>query len=284
VGEALSMVGPTRESVVERFRGTDALIVLDNCEHVVDAAADLVERLLAGAAGLRVLTTSQVPLDLAGEVLMPVEPLSTEDAVALFLRQSARRRRSAALDPEAVEAARELCVALDRIPLAIELAAARTKALSVQEIAHRLDDRFALLRDPSGRRPDRHRALAAAISWSYDLLFPDDQRVLWAIAGFTGGAPLAAVVDVAGAVGVPPSAALDVVDRLADRSMVVVDVDAGAPSATGCWRASAPTRSIGSPTRGWPTRSATPIWPGSSAPPGSPPSSSGVPGRPGTWR
>ena len=227
VGEALSMVGPTRESVVERFRGTDALIVLDNCEHVVDAAADLVERLLAGAAGLRVLTTSQVPLDLAGEVLMPVEPLSTEDAVALFLRQSARRRRSAALDPEAVEAARVLCVALDRIPLAIELAAARTKALSVQEIAHRLDDRFALLRDPSGRRPDRHRALAAAISWSYDLLFPDDQRVLWAIAGFTGGAPLAAVVDVAGAVGVPPSAALDVVDRLADRSMVVVDVDAG---------------------------------------------------------
>ncbi|WP_395729796.1 AfsR/SARP family transcriptional regulator [Nakamurella sp.] len=227
VGEALSMVGPTWESVAERFRGTDALVVLDNCEHVVDAAADLVDRLLAAAAGLRILTTSQVPLDLAGEILLAVEPLSTDDAVALFVRQSARRRRSSAFDPDAVDAARDLCDALDRIPLAIELAAARTKALSVQEIAHRLDDRFALLSDPSGRRPDRHRGLAAAISWSYDLLFPDDQRVLWAIAGFTGGAPLAAVVSVASAVGVPEPATLDVVDRLADRSMVVVDVGTG---------------------------------------------------------
>lgn len=227
VGEALSMVGPTRESVAERFRGTDALLVLDNCEHVVEFVADLVERLLGAAVGLRVLATSQVPLDLAGEVLLAVEPLSTDDAVALFVRRSARRSRSAALDPDAIDAARDLCVALDRIPLAIELAAARTKALSVQEIGRRLDDRFALLRDPSGRRPDRHRALAAALSWSYDLLFPDDQRVLWAIAGFTGGAPLGAVVAVAGAVGVPESATLDVVDRLADRSMVVVDVGPG---------------------------------------------------------
>lgn len=227
VGEALSMVAPTSESVAERFRGTDALIVLDNCEHVVDAAVALVERLLAAAGGLRILATSQVPLGLAGEILLAVEPLSTDDAVALFIRQAARRRRSSGLDPEAVDAARDLCVALDRIPLAIELAAARTKALSVQEIAHRLDDRFALLSDPSGRRPDRHRGLAAAISWSYDLLFPDDQRVLWAIAGFTGGAPLDAVVAVAGAVGVPESATLDVVDRLADRSMVVVDVGTG---------------------------------------------------------
>lgn len=226
-GEALSMVDPTRESVAERFRGTDALIVLDNCEHVVDAAADLVARLLDASVGLRVLATSQVPLDVDGEVLLAVEPLSTEDAVALFVRRSARRRRSSVPDPGGVDAARDLCLALDRIPLAIELAAARTKALSVQEIARRLDDRFALLSDPSGRRSDRRRGLATALAWSYDLLFPDDQRVLWAIAGFTGGAPLAAVVAVAGAVGVPEYATLDVVDRLADRSMVVVDVDAG---------------------------------------------------------
>ncbi|WP_420121938.1 AfsR/SARP family transcriptional regulator, partial [Nakamurella sp.] len=194
VGTALSMVAPSWESVAERFRGIDALIVLDNCEHVVDAASDLVERLLAAAAGLRVLATSQVPLDLPGEILLAVEPLSTEDAVALFVSRSARRRRSSGPDPSEVAAARDLCLALDRIPLAIELAAARTKVLSVQEIAHRLDDRFALLSDPSGRRPDRHRGLAAAISWSYDLLFPDDQRVLLVIAGFTGGASLAAVV------------------------------------------------------------------------------------------
>ena len=227
VGEAMSMVDPTPQMVVDRFRGTDALIVLDNCEHVTTAVADLVARLLAGATRLRIVATSQVPLDLSGETLLSVDPLSPDDALALFVRQAARRRRSAALDPDALAAARDVCLALDRIPLAIELAAARTKALSVQEIAHRLDDRFALLSDPSGRRPDRHRGLAAAIAWSYDLLFPDDRRVLWAIAGFSGGAPLAAVVAVAAAVDVPESATLDVVDRLADRSMVVLDVGAG---------------------------------------------------------
>ena len=117
----------------------------------------------------------------------------------------------------------ELCRALDGLPLAIELAAARTRTLPVEEIARRLDDRFSVLSDPASRKPERRRALKATIGWSYELLFPDDKRGLWALAAFTDGAPLAAVESVLGALDVPPSAAIDVVGRLASRSLVIVD-------------------------------------------------------------
>ena len=118
---------------------------------------------------------------------------------------------------------RDLCRSLDGLPLAIELAAARTRTLSVDEIARRLDDRFAVLSDPTSRQPERRRALRATIGWSYDLLFPDDQRGLWALATFAGGGPLAAVESVLGALDVPPAAAIDIVGRLASRSLVIVD-------------------------------------------------------------
>ena len=102
--------------------------------------------------------------------------------------------------------------------------------MSVDEIGRRLDDRFALLRDPTSRRPDRQRALEAAISWSYELLFPDDQRGLWALACFADGAPLAGVEHVLAALEVPSESAADVIGRLADRSLVAVEfpVDGGA--------------------------------------------------------
>src|SRR6185437_6192563 len=118
----------------------------------------------------------------------------------------------------------QLCQALDGLPLAIELAAARVRSLSVREIARRLGDRFALLRDPTSRRPERRRALAAAIAWSYELLFPDDQRGLWALSCFAGGAPLAAAEHVLAALGVPEASVVDVVARLVDRSLVSVEV------------------------------------------------------------
>ena len=139
----------------------------------------------------------------------------------------------------------ELCRSLDGLPLAIELAAARTRTLSVEEITRRLDDRFSVLSDPTSRKPERRRALKATIGWSYELLFPDDQRGLWALATFAGGAPLAAVESVLEALDVPAAAAIDVVGRLASRSLVIVDDDAAA--ATGCSTASARSRS-----RRWP--------------------------------
>lgn len=211
---ALGVVGG-EAALRERLRRSDAVLLLDNCEHVVDAAADLAERLLDAAPGLRVLCTSQVELGVAGEVVYELAPLALDDAVALFALRASRTG-----EPEQV---RELCGSLDGLPLAIELAAARTRTLSVGEIARRLDDRFTVLSDPASRKPERRRALRATIGWSYDLLFPDDQRGLWALATFPGGASLEAAGSVLGALGVPSAASLDVVGRLASRSLVIVD-------------------------------------------------------------
>ncbi|GAA1862862.1 BTAD domain-containing putative transcriptional regulator [Pseudonocardia ailaonensis] len=191
--------------------GVEALLVLDTCEHLVETIAALATTLLDAAPGVRILATSRQPLGIDGEEVRPVEPLPVADAVALF---AARAR------PGSEEGVAELCRALDCLPLAVELAAARTRVLTVPEIAARLDDRFALLADPR-----RRRTLAAALAWSYDLLFPDDQRGLWALAGFPDGAPPAAVEHVLRELGVPPAAALDVVDRLVDRSLAVVGTD-----------------------------------------------------------
>jgi predicted ATPase/DNA-binding SARP family transcriptional activator len=223
IGESLAMSGPTEAMVIDRLRATQALLVLDNCEHLVDAVADLVERLLTAAAGVRVLVTSQVPLGVDGEVSYQLEPLPLTKSVELFALRASQLRRSFVVNPDIAEAIEGICRSLDGLPLAIELAAARTRALSVPEIARRLDDRFGLLSDPSGRRPERHRALGAAIAWSYDLLFPDDQRGLWALSCFTGGAPLAAAEDVAIALGVPSESAIDTIGRLTDRSLVAVE-------------------------------------------------------------
>ena len=208
-------------ALLERFRRAAAVLILDNCEHVIDAAAALTERLLDAAPGLRVLCTSQVALDVDGEAVFTLAPLPHSDAVELFTRRAAR--------PGDLREVQELCRSLDGLPLAIELAAARTRTLPIAEITRRLDDRFAVLSDPASRKPERRRALRATIGWSYELLFPDDQRGLWALATFAGGAPLPAVEHVLAALDVPPSTAIDVVGRLASRSLVIVD-DGGAPA------------------------------------------------------
>ena len=198
------------------LRTADLLLVLDNCEHLVDAVGDAVTHVLDAAPGVRVLATSQRALGVEGELTFPLAPLADDDAVALF---TARAHRAAGTGPDVLP----LCRALDGLPLAIELAAARTRVLSVPEIRRRLDDRFALLADPTGRGPERRRTLAAALAWSYDLLFPDDQRGLWALAAFPAGASLAGLEHVLAALDVPRAAALDVVERLVDRSLVLVD-------------------------------------------------------------
>ena len=219
---ALNVAGG-EAALFERLKGAAAVVILDNCEHVIDAAAALAVRLLDAAPGLRILCTSQVPLDVDGETVFELTPLALSDAVELFTRRASARRGS-----EADDAVRDLCRSLDGLPLAIELAAARTKTLSIDEITRRLDDRFSVLSDPTSRRPERRRALKATIRWSYELLFPDDKRGLWALATFAGGAPLPAVEFVLEALDVPASAAIDVVGRLASRSLVIVD-DEGQP-------------------------------------------------------
>ena len=219
VAETLHLAGG-EQLLFDRLAGTATVLVLDNCEHVVDAVADLTARLLDATTDLRILATSQLPLGLDGETVHPLDPLPIADSVALFTARATALRGRFALDDETAATVESVCRALDGLPLAIELAAARIRSLSVREIARRLDDRFALLRDPTSRRPERRRALAAAIGWSYELLFPDDQRGLWALSCFAGGAPLAAAEHVLGALGVPEAAVLDVVGRLVDRSLV----------------------------------------------------------------
>ncbi|MFN0029987.1 MAG: BTAD domain-containing putative transcriptional regulator, partial [Acidimicrobiales bacterium] len=208
-------------ALFDRLRALPCLLILDNCEHVVDAVGDLTVRLLDAAPTLRVLTTSQTPLDVDGERLLELAPLEDAEAMELFDQRRGTHGRSRPMDSD--EEVAVLCRALDGLPLAIELAAARTKTLSIAEISRRLDDRFSLLHDPTSRRPERRRALRSTIGWSYDLLFPDDQRGLWALSAFVGGASLPALEHVLAALEVPAASAIDVLGRLASRSLLVMD-------------------------------------------------------------
>ncbi len=194
------------------------------------------------------------------------KPLALSDAVELFTRRATAPRDNPTAR-QALTAVRDLCRSLDGLPLAIELAAARTRTLSIEEITRRLDDRFTVLSDPTSRKPERRRALRATIRWSYELLFPDDQRGLWALATFAGGAPLPAVEAVLEALDVPAAAAIDVVGRLAGRSLVIVDDQSAslpvryrlldsirafaleAMATPGCPSAPSPRTPPGSPTR-----------------------------------
>ncbi len=158
VAETLHVTGGA-PALPERLAGADTVLLLDNCEHVVEGVSALVRSLLDGAPRLRVLATSQVPLGVEDEHVYALEPLSSEHSVELFLRRAQAMRRTFVLDAETTASVEEVCRSLDGLPLAIELAAARVRSLSVLDIARRLDDRFALLQDPSSHRPERRRAL-----------------------------------------------------------------------------------------------------------------------------
>ena len=172
-------------------------------------------------AGLRVLATSQTPLDLDGETATSSAPLTIEDSVTLFAGRSRRTAGGSCWTTRP-----PLCrggLPLARRPAAgDQLAAARVRSLSVQDIARRLDDRFALLQDPTADAPSGAGARGGD-RLELQLLFPDDQRGLWALSCFAGGAPLDAAEHVLAALGVPRSSAVDVVGRLADRSLVSVE-------------------------------------------------------------
>jgi predicted ATPase/DNA-binding SARP family transcriptional activator len=211
----------------DRLSAAGTVLLLDNCEHVTAAVATLVVSLLDAVPQLRVLATSQAPLGLEEEYRHQLEPLTQEESVTLFARRALELRRQFVLDPSTRALVQEVCRSLDGLPLAIELAASRVRSLSVGDIARHLNDRFLLLRDPSSNQPERRRALEAAIGWSYELLFPDDQRGLWALSCFAGSASLDAAEQVLAALGVPTRAVLDTISRLVDRSLVIVDTSDG---------------------------------------------------------
>jgi predicted ATPase/DNA-binding SARP family transcriptional activator len=227
IGNTFDVASANEQAVVDRLAGSNVLLVLDNCEHLIEILPPVVERLLGIAPALRMLATSQVRLGIADETVIGLEPLGLADAMRLFTRRATEQRKSSVETPDAAATIERICRSLDGLPLALELAAARAKVLSVADIDRRLANRFALLSDPTDRRPARQRSLALALTWTYELLFPDDQLGWCALACFSGGASLPALEAVLGAIGVPATSAVDVLVRLADRSLVVVDTDAG---------------------------------------------------------
>ncbi|MCI0345975.1 MAG: LuxR family transcriptional regulator, partial [Chloroflexi bacterium] len=165
------------DSIAAKLAGSPSLLLLDNCEHVVGAAAALVESLVGAATGLAVLTTSREPLGVPGEVAWRVPSLSTPDAVALFADRGARVRPGFVVEAELVDVVASICERLDGIPLAIELAAARVRAMSPASIAAGIADRFRLLVG-GDRAVPRHRTLAASVEWSHSLLSDSEKALL----------------------------------------------------------------------------------------------------------
>ncbi|MFB4273766.1 BTAD domain-containing putative transcriptional regulator [Nonomuraea sp. MTCD27] len=226
---------PARQ-LAAALRPRRMLLVLDNCEHVVDQVAELTELLLRACPDLRILATSREPLAVAGEVLWSVPPLDVptaadlatmarSDAVRLFVIRAAASTRGFALDAGNAASVAQLCRRLDGIPLALELAATRVRALGVRGVVARLDDRFRLLASGQRGAPARQQTLTAVIDWSWDLLSEDERVVLRRLAVHADGCTLEAAESVCAQAGLD---VLDLLVRLVDRSLVVVaDAPAG---------------------------------------------------------
>ncbi|RCG30590.1 AfsR/SARP family transcriptional regulator [Sphaerisporangium album] len=206
--------------LVAGLAGRRQLVILDNCEHLVEAAAALAERLLSECPGIRILATSREPLGIPGELVWSVRPLDQAHARSLFADRAATARPGYAVEDEADAVAR-VCRELDGMPLAIELAAARLRTLSARQIADRLDDRFRLLTGGSRTALPRHQTLRAVVEWSWDLLDERERLLAARFAVFAGGATLEAVERVCSDERLPPEDVLDVLARLVDKSLVV---------------------------------------------------------------
>ncbi|MBB6171095.1 putative ATPase/DNA-binding SARP family transcriptional activator [Nocardiopsis mwathae] len=223
------------DRVAAALRPKRMLLVLDNCEHVVDGVAELAETLLRTAPDLRILTTSQEPLGVSGEALWSVPPLSLPDpsvevtpsvvevssAARLFLARAAAAAPDFTLDAENAHAVATVCRRLDGLPLALELAATRVRVLGVHELAERLDDRFRLLAAGKRGAPSRHRTLRAMIDWSWELLTESERTVLRRLAVHADGCTLEAAETVCTGEGVREEDVPHLLFDLVDRSLVV---------------------------------------------------------------
>ncbi|TDO41808.1 BTAD domain-containing putative transcriptional regulator [Paractinoplanes brasiliensis] len=219
IGRAVGVAdqpGDATTAVLRRLNGVRGLLILDNGEHLTAPLARIVNVLLAGAPGLRVLATSRRPLTASGEHVLPLAPLATGSAVDLLRDRIRAVRPTWAEDARDHASLRRIAVALDGIPLALELAAARTRVLNLHDVAERLDDRFALLGTVPDRLLNPHETLFGAIGWSFGLLADAERELLVRLWPYEGGFALAA----AGPAG------LDMLDSLVGQSLVEVDVDA----------------------------------------------------------
>jgi predicted ATPase len=234
---------PLNEALINHFRSKRVLLVLDNCEHLVVACAQLAEMLLRACSTLQILATSREVLGLPGEVVwsvpslslpnlaqpFSVDELSRSEAVRLFMERAIAVRFDFELTAQNAPAIRQICRRLDGIPLAIELAAARVKILSPEQIAARLDGRFNLLAGGSRTALPRHQTLRATMDWSYELLEPAEQQLFRRLTVFAGGFVLEAAEMVCAEMAPspfssPPPSVLGVLSRLVDKSLVITDI------------------------------------------------------------
>ncbi len=228
---------PLTDTLSDFLRPKSLLLILDNCEHLAAACADLAGALLRRCPQLRILATSREPLGIAGELTYPVPPLSLPDvarmpsteelvqfeAVRLFTERAAFSTPGFRITPANATAVAQIARRLDGIPLAIELAAARVKALSVEHIAARLDDRFRLLTGSGRGALPHHQTLRAALDWSYNLLSDPERTLLRRMAVFAGGFSLEAAEAVCAGPDLDATEIIDLLTRLVERSLVLFE-------------------------------------------------------------
>ena len=214
----------TMDTLLRFVHDRQLLVVLDNCEHLLDASAELVVTLLGGAPGLTLLATSREPIGVPGEATWRVPSLSVSDeAIALFTDRARLAQIDFAVTDGNVATVAEICRRLDGMPLAIELAAARVRALSVGEILDSLHDRFRLLTGGARTAVRRQQTLRASVDWSHALLTETERMLLRRLAVFLGGFDLDAAQSVAGADGLQRYQVLDQLTLLVDKSLVVAE-------------------------------------------------------------
>jgi predicted ATPase/Tfp pilus assembly protein PilF len=226
---------PVAETLIDALKPRRLLLILDTCEHVVEACAVLVQQLLAGCPWLRLIATSREPLRVRGETVWRVPPLAVPDAhgpgdlerheaIRLFVERATAARPGFALAADNSGAVASLCRTLDGMPLAIELAAARVRALSIEQIAGRLGDRFRLLASGDRTAPPRQQTLRAAVDWSYELLTGPEQILLRRLSVFAGW-NLEMAEQVCADNAIPAGQVLDLLAALIDKSLVTMDAE-----------------------------------------------------------
>jgi predicted ATPase/class 3 adenylate cyclase len=230
---------PILDTVTEYLRGRRVLLVLDNCEHLLEVTARSVDALLRSCGQLRVVATSREGLAIGGEAVFPVPSLSLPDpetatsgelpqyeAIQLFVERAIAAVPGFKITDRNASAIAQICLRLDGVPLALELAAARVRALPVEQIAARLDDRFRLLTGSSRVTVPRHQTLRQTIDWSHDLLADDERAVLRRLSVFVGGCSLDAAEAICTGEPVEVHAVLDILSRLVDKSLLVAETEA----------------------------------------------------------
>jgi predicted ATPase/class 3 adenylate cyclase len=230
---------PLQASLGAHLRAKQALLILDNCEHLIEPAAELAHAIVQGAPQVRLLATSREPLHVPGEHTVPILPLPVPErgaslrvlqaapAVQLFVQRAQAHKPGFELDEQEAPAVAELVARLEGIPLALELAAARVRALSVADINKRLSDRYKLLTGGSRILQERQQTLRALVDWSYELLGAHEQRLLRRLAVFVGGFDLEAAEKVCGVEPIDPVEVLDLLGSLVEKSLVMAQDGAG---------------------------------------------------------